>query len=197
VKTLVDTLNSRGFNARKCWVRSPHTVAFLLWRFFVGIGFYRVVTNQFGFAVRLPAFNRNKYLRSFWATIEFFGVLPNILRVYYSLWRGRTLIAERYVLDTITTIAYFLDDIGFLESRTSKLLLRFIPDKTAFIFLDADYETIYQRRAPSFVEPRPFIDFQRTAYKIMSKYFYTLVVDTSENSIAQTSAIIMRYLGLG
>jgi len=216
VDILVGVLRERGINAQKCWVRAHHTVAFLLWRFFMRIGFCREVLNPFGVATRIPAVDRNRFLGFFWSSVEFIGVLPHILRVYYYLWRGRTLVAERYILDTVTTIAYFLDDISFLGSWTSRLLLRLIPRDTAFIFLDADYEAIYQRRAHLFsirmrhkgqrreygaipassVEPRVFIDFQRRAYKTLSRLFDTLVVNTSKSSIEETSMIIRQNLGL-
>lgn len=214
VNMLVDILRKRGVRVQKCWVRAHHTLAFVLWRLLVRIGFYRVVLNPFGVATKLPAVNRNRLLRGFWSAVEFIGVLPIILRVHYYLWRGRTLVAERYILDTVTTIAYFLDDINFLRSRTSKLLLRFIPKETAFIFLDADYNTIYKRRAPLFVkrihlkrrrknygdiprssvEPRVFIEFQRTAYKALAKSFNPLLIDTSRQSVEETSMMILQYL---
>lgn len=216
VDILIDVLHQREIQAQKCWVRAHHTLAFVLWKFFVGIGFYRVVLNPFGVATKLPAVNRNRLLRFFWSAVELIGVLPIILRVYYSIWRGRTLVAERYVLDTVTTIAYFLNEVNFLKSWTSRLLLRLIPKDTVFIFLDADYDTIYQRRAPLFrtkthsksrnkhygavprssVESRVFIEFQRTAYKVLAKSFDPLVIDTSRYTVQKTSKMILRYLGL-
>jgi hypothetical protein len=212
---LVDFLNQQGFRAKKCWVRAPHTLAFVLWRVFVGIGFYRVTTNPFGIAVKLPAVDRNGSLRRFWSIIEFLGVLPILFRVHFSLLRGYKLVAERYVLDTITTVAYFINDIHFLGGTISRALLHFIPRNTLFVFLDADYETIYHRRAPLFgtreqigkqqgsyglvpessIEPRDFIEFQRVAYSILSKTFNALVIDTSKTSIKDTSDMVLRYLG--
>jgi len=213
VNILIAFLIKRGFKVRKYWVRSPHTLAFVLWVLFVKIGFYRVVEKH---AAKLPAVDRNRILRGFWSMVELIGVLPIILLVYLSMLRGYRLVAERYVLDTITTIAYFINDIRFLKSPISKLLLRFIPSNTAFIFLDSDYETIYQRRAPSSatgksvrngrktydshskssVEPRFFIEFQRTAYKVLAKSLDALVIDTSKLSVEKTSSLILQYLGL-
>lgn len=214
VDILVNVVCQQGIQVQKCWVRAHHTLAFVLWKFFVKIGFYRIIINPFGPPGKLPAVDRNGLLRFFWSVVELLGVLPVLLRVRYSLWRGRVLVAERYVLDTVVTIAFFLDDLNFLGSRISRLLLRFIPKDAVFIFLDADYETIFQRRAPLFtkmhsqktkrnygatprcpVEPRVFIDFQRTAYKILAKYFDPLVIDTSNHSIEETSVMILHYLG--
>lgn len=215
VEILKNTLCRKGILARKCWVRSPHTLAFILWRLLVKIGFYREIINPFGPPGRLPAVDRNEILRRFWSVVEFLGVLPMIVRINYWLWRGHVLIAERYLLDTITTVAYFLDDKRFLNSCTSRLLLRLLPKEATFIFLDTDYATIFQRRAGLVkmpfiqsqrkgygatprcpVEPRSFIEFQRRAYRVLAKIFNPLIIDTSNHSVEETSIIILRYLGI-
>jgi len=214
VNILVDLLSRQGIPTRKIWVRSPHTLAFLLWRLFVKIGFYRLVINPFGPPGKLPGVDRSRVLRRFWSSVEFLSVLPFIARVSY-LKRHHVLIAERYLVDTVTTVAYFLDDLDFIKSWTSRLLLRFIPKDTAFVFLDTDYSTIFDRRAPLVtqkqsssarrgygaipscpVEPRSFIEFQRRAYASLSKSLDPLKIDTSKNSIKETSMIIIQSLGL-
>ena len=216
VELLLDFLQKRGVRVKKCWVRSPHTIAFVLWRMFVKIGFYRVVQNPFGIEIKLPAVNRSRALRCFWSTMELLGVLPLVFRVHFSILTGYRLVAERYILDTVTTIAYFINDINFLKSPISRLLFLLIPKSTVFVFLDSDYETIYNRRAPLFgaencgtrlkrgygslpsasVEPRDFIEFQRTAYKTLAKSFDALVINTSYYSIEETFVAVLKYLEL-
>lgn len=214
---LANLLDKRGVRTKKCWIRANHTVAFVLGRILIGIGFSRVVLNQFGFARKLPAVHRNRPLGCFWSAIELLGVIPLVLRVYFLLNRGYRLVAERYVLDTVTSIAYFINDINFLRSATSRVFFRFIPKNTAFIFLDSDYEAIFGRRAPasdekngesqkaqkivgsitkSSVEPREFIEFQRVAYKALAKSFNALAIDTSKLSVEKTSELILHYLGV-
>jgi len=148
--------------------------------------------------------------------MELLGVLPLVFRVHFSIVRGYWLVAERYILDTVTTIAYFIGDIDFLKSPISRVLFLLIPKSTVFVFLDSDYETIYNRRARLFgaencraklkrgygslpsasVEPRDFIEFQRTAYKTLARSFDALVINTSNHSIEETSAAILEYLEL-
>jgi len=213
VEILMELFKKDEPRLKKIWLRSPHTAAFLLWRLFVKIGFCRVVTNPFGDSIKLPAVNRRRSLRTIWALIEFFSVLPHILRIRFFMLRGYKCIAERYVLDTVVTIAYFIGDIGFLGSRISRLLFNFIPDDTLFIFLDSDFETVFNRRAhlrfgeslqkknrdygslpQSAVEPREFIDFQRSAYAILANVFKVTRIDTSERSVHETSNEIQKRL---
>ena len=215
-RMLVGYLKRRGVPARICWVRSPHTVAFVFWRLLVRIGFYRVALNPFGVSVKLPAVNRNRTVRLVWSIFEFLGVLPLVLRTHLHILSGHKLVAERYLLDTVTTIAYFEDDVNFIGSFFSKFLLKSIPQGTVFIFLDSDFETIFQRRAHLFagycrerevsrgkygqlpsgaVEPRDFIKFQRVIYKRLAKSTSALVIDTSKNSVEETFRIILQHLG--
>ena len=236
VDLLVSKLKSNGTNVKKCWIRSPHTLAFLLSMFFLRIGFYRVsstsigrcdmfpatnyepkhgnvppwdirvnpwrgtILNREGNVVvleRIPLVNRSVLLRWFWAAIELVSVLPLIIyRVYFQLFLGYILVAERYVIDTIVTIAYFIDDFGFLYSPLATALLYCIPKDSAFIYLDSSYETMIKRRGIN-VEVRCFIEFQRKAYSILANHLEALMIDTSRLSVEETSAIISRYVGLG
>jgi len=212
-RILVASLNRKSIRAKKVWLRAHHTLAFVLWKLLIRIGFYRSVSNSSGVMTRLPAVDRDKFLRGFWAIAEFIGVLPLILRAYAYMLRGYHLVAERYVLDTVTSIAYTINDFNFLRSRISKVLLRLVPEKTVFIFLDSNYEAIHKRRVTSSchaeegfpqsannylidnsVEPRDFIEFQRTAYKVLADSFDALIIDTSNFSIEETSKIVLQYL---
>lgn len=133
--------------------------------------------------MKIPAVHLNRPLRVFWSTVEFISVVPLIaLRVFVPLFPGYALVAERYVVDTTVSIAYFVDDIGFLHSRTAMLLLSFIPRNTLFIHLDSDYLEIARRRS-LIVEPRDFIEFQREAYKIMESYVKAILINTSDAGI--------------
>lgn len=192
---LIRYMEDRGIRVRRYWVRSPHTIAFILWKFFVRIGFYRTVWTPFNVGVKLPLVNKGRIIRLFWSNIEFLGVLPLIAKANLLMRRGYKLVAERYVLDTVTTIAFFMDDISFLNSNVAKLLLRFVPKNSILIFIDADFHTIFERRKSVYnerirddsktlqmgkrskygyvpdagVESREFIDFQRKAYGLLSK----------------------------
>ena len=196
VKLLVSHFQSHKNKVRKVWIRSPHTLAYLLSRFFVKIGFCRVVLNPFGRKTKLPAVHLNRRIRLFWSIIELFGVVPAILfRVYVPLFLGYTVVAERYVIDTIVTVAYYTNDLGFLQSQTAKLLLRFVPKDTLFIHLDSNYRKIMKRRG-NFVESRDFINFQRKGYRIIGNSVEATSIDTSNISVKETHMRIMQRLSI-
>ncbi|MEM2506177.1 MAG: hypothetical protein QXF61_03950 [Nitrososphaeria archaeon] len=235
VELLVRRLRNEGINAEKCWIRSPHTLAFVLSMLLLKIGFYRVSITSVGkikgtqhsiersfqrattswdvnvnpwrsllvkengtviIYERIPAINKSLMLRSFWGLLEFGSVLPVLIyRVYLRFLFGKVLIAERYVLDTIVTIAYFMDDIKFLSSRIATALLKLIPKESVLIFLDSSYDTILKRRG-CHAEVKSFINFQRRAYRILAKRMGALVIDTSRFSIDETADIIIEHIRL-
>ncbi|GAH62507.1 unnamed protein product, partial [marine sediment metagenome] len=143
---------------------------------------------------KIPAVNTNPWFKRLWCAIEVASVLPLILfRVYIPLLLGYTLVAERYVIDSIVTIAYFINDFGFLTSLGARLLLQFIPKDAVFIHLDSDYKTLMKRRGRN-VEVKNFIDFQRVAYEKMEKLVNVISINTSILDIRQTSEKIMQAL---
>jgi len=223
VDILVEFLKKKGVRARKFWVRSPHTLAYVLWRLFVKIGFYRVIWNPFGIGIKIPAVDSNRLLRVFWSSVEFLSVLPHIIRANILMFRGHKLVAERYVLDTITTVAFFINDINFLRNPLARVLMRLIPKDAVLVFVDADFATILERRKPLFfartqnlqnprenrkitrvygfvpnhaVEPQEFIDFQRKAYKMLAKSLGAFEIYSPEFSVDETFDVILKFLEL-
>jgi len=193
---LVAYFQSHNVKVRKVWIRSPHTLAYIVSVFFEKINFCRLVTNPFGKKKKYPAVHLNRLLRFFWSLLEFLSVIPVILiRIYIPLLFGYTVVAERYVADTIVTIAYYINDLGFLKSLTARILLCFIPENTLLIHLDSDYSTLLMRRS-SRVEAQDFIEFQRKGYNQIGDMLKVTLIDTSNINIEQTFSRILDKLEL-
>jgi thymidylate kinase len=201
---LLARLAAQKVKVRKYWLRSPHTLAFLLWTLSIKVGFYRTVAGKSGTYIRIPAVNRSRVLRGIWPLVELVSVIPLVVRAQLYLLSGYNLIAERYVLDTVAFVAFSVDDASFTQKLTAKLFLKLIPKNAQFIFIDADYDTICARRAGSLLyggsiiktelEPREFIEFQRDIYKKLAQTTNALVVNTAEHSKEETFARITSYL---
>ena len=87
-----------------------------------------------------PPILKGKMSRFIWSIIEILSIIPVVvLQVYLPLMVGRAVVAERFVVDSVASISYFLDDENFSESWRAKFLLRLTPRNTAFVFIDADY----------------------------------------------------------
>lgn len=193
VRLLANKFEDCDEKVKIVWIRSSHTLAYLVSSFLVKVGFHRVVSNQYGRTMKIPAIHTNRGLRLLWSTLEVVSVMPLILyRVYIPLSLGYTVVAERYVLDTIVGIAYYTNDLKFLANRTARFLLFFVPRKTIFIHLDSSYSAILRRRGRH-VDSHHFIEFQRTAYKILGDHVGAFLIDTSNMSVGDTSNQIMTH----
>jgi thymidylate kinase len=191
---LFNYLKSNHVKVKRVWIRSPHTLAYLASVFFVKIGFFRLVPNPYGKTKKYPAVHINWPIRFFWSQLELVSVIPVIItRIYLPLLLGYTVIAERYVADTIVTIAYYINNLRFLRSFTAKILLIFIPKKTILIHLDSDYSTLLKRRGFK-VEAYDFIEFQRKGYKIIGNIVETIFIDTSNITVEETFMRIMSQI---
>jgi hypothetical protein len=195
VDLLVSHFKANKTKVKKIWIRSPHTLAYLLSRILMGIGFSKRISNPYGKQTTIPAVDKNRGLRFIWPWIELTSVIPLVLiRVYIPLHLGYTIVAERYVVDTVVTIAYFVDDLSFLHSRIARLLLHLAPKNTVFIHLDSTYSALMKRRN-RLVEPYGYIRFQKIGYDAIGNSMGVKCINTSSLSINQVSSQIMAWLG--
>ncbi len=185
-------LCSNGVKTKLVRVRAPHTLAYLLWRLLIKLGRCRVESNHLGMKVHIPSLN-GSLSKNIWALVEFVSILPHLLRIHLLIHRGYVLLADRYVIDSVATIAFFLNDKSFIHSIIARLLLRFLPRNTIIINLDADYETISKRRG-YITEPRTFIDMQRYTYYSYESIFRYDVLFTENYSMQETHERVLNII---
>ena len=214
VRLIADYLMSSGLKVKKAWIRSVHTFAYLLWillsklnlcpdrsgmsvRSHTGLGVSYLNEDPYGVVSPLtmsPPVLRGHVSHFIWSTIELASIVPVIiLQVYVPLMLGRVVVAERFVVDSIASIAYFLEDENFAEKWQARFLLRLVPKGTAFVFVDADYETILLRRG-EFAGPREYTDFHRRLYFRLARKLGVFYVNTSKNSIKEVNEKILKFL---
>jgi len=189
-------LKSHGRPTRIAWLRGRHSLAFVIAKFFAKLGYYRVVKVPSGVTYRvfdpglLPRFQR------FWGAIEFLSVLPwIILRTYLPRNLGYTVVAERYVVDTVVYLSYWLG-YDFLRSFLAKVLLNFIPKGSVLIHLDAKTQDLLERlkRIRYDIATQDYIVFQQRAYRILSKMLKATTIDTSRYNEKDTFQRILKVL---
>jgi len=213
-RLVIDYLRLKGFKVKRAWVRSTHTFAYLLWMIFYKLNLLEdrsglLKTMRLGFAISYlrespygavspitmsPPILKGSFSRWIWATIEVISILPIIiLQVYLPLLLGRIVVAERFVVDSVASIAYFLGYENFSESWHAKFLLRLAPRGTFFVFIDADYETIFARRK-HVAGPREYTEFHRRIFRRLAGVMGALHIDTSRLSVQETYKSIVSLL---
>jgi len=140
-----------------------------------------------------PPILRGSVSRFIWSVVEVFSIVPVVLlQVYVPLMLGRIVVAERYVVDSIASIAYFLGDDSFTASWKARLLLKFVPKGTVFVYVDADYETVLARRG-ELAGPREYTDFHRRLYDRMANDVRAFRVNASKDSIREVHQKILNF----
>lgn len=194
VERLTAHFESRGVKTKRAWVRSPHTFAFLAMQLLYLVGLRQRLHNPFGREFSRPRIGRHRLVQTLWVLLELVSVMPLVLiEAVIPQLRHRLIFAERYLLDSVVTIGFFIQDEHFIDSWAARFLYRLVPAETLLVFLDADYPSIVKRRGQT-VEPEEFIEFQRRLYRILATRTGALVIYTPDHSIAETSALICQAL---
>ena len=190
-KMLAEHLGAQGVKVRLAWIRSKHTLAYLVLSAMRRLSPGSVVVSPGGGVMRI----RGVRGRS-WAILEFLSLAPLVLlRVYLPLISGRVVIAERFLVDSIVAIAYTLGDASFDTSREAKLMLAMIPRNSVLIHLDSDYEEITKRRGV-YSDPPDFVRFQRAMYERLSRRLRAAKIDTTTEPVEETFREILRVAGV-
>lgn len=174
-------------------VRSGRTLASILYRLLARFTPKFVELGGDGRVIRINII-RNVLQQQIWSLIEFLSMMPCLAwYIFIPLAMGKTVIAERYVIDAIATIAFLINNSSWINSFLARCLLRFIPRDAVLIHLDAPYATIAKRRA-STTDPKEYIEFQRKVYRAFARAMHTISIDTSSLSVKETHILILQYL---
>jgi len=188
-RLLASYFQQQDFKVRLVWIRAHHSLASILSKILVSFGYYRIIFSQEK-SYKLFDVKLLPRLKRFWGFIEFISVLPWILvKVKLPLLLGYVVIADRYVVDTIVSVAYFLGGYGFLSGYAAKILLSMVSG-AFLIHLDAETDVIIERRKDEKLDS-DFIRFQRRFYPLFATLLGVLSVNTSNKSVMDTFKTIL------
>jgi thymidylate kinase len=194
-RILANYLMSRGFKVKIVWIKSYHTLSYILSEIVAKVFPNSVTLSPQGTIIRIDPVSNGLMNHLVWALIEFLSVLPLIIfHVYVPLIAGRIVIADRCIIDSVVSIAYTLNDSQFDSSLLAKAMLSLTPVKSVLIHLDSNFEEVRRRRG-SLTDPEEFFNFQREMYNRLSKWLKAVRIDTAEQSVDET-AIKIRSLVL-
>ncbi|MEM3826194.1 MAG: hypothetical protein QXE05_02040 [Nitrososphaeria archaeon] len=182
--THADLISTRlklmGFRVWRTSVKQHHTIAYLLLKL-MNLGSYDIqIINYYGFPERLA-----HRINRLWKMVEFFGLLPAVFyRVYLPMILGYVVVCDRYVLDSLVTLSYFLKEQNSVLGIFARFLVSLIPKSSLLVFFDADTEVIMLRKPnePLSVE---LITYYKRMYRILLKIhgLRTEKVNTTDVSI--------------
>jgi len=133
-----------------------------------------------------------------WKILEMISLLPALIyRVLLPLLLGCVVICDRYVLDTLVALSYFLKESTLVSSISANLLIKLIPKNSLLIYLDADADIILRRKRD---EPlaEHLIEFYKKAYSdiLRKSGLVAITIDTSMATVEDVQKTVLRLLRL-
>ena len=196
VRLLAEHLRNEGYQPKQIWIKSLHTLASLI---SILLTLYRkknLFKNPNEIAV--SRFRPSDYgsMSKIWPLIESISVIPVILlEVFLLIFFGFTIIADRYVIDTIVMISTNTKNVNFYNSFLGRILFRMIPKGTITIYLDVDLDTVLRRR-PDIEYTLKEIETQLMLYRRLAGMVGAYVIDTSASDLHVTMKEIFEKLPL-
>jgi hypothetical protein len=128
-----------------------------------------------------------------WVFLEVIGVFPWVLfRFYLPRLLGYAVVCDRYVLDTIVSLAYTCNDESIFKFPSS-ILFSFIPKDVYLVHLTGDAFAL-KRRSKEGRVVKNSLEFQTRHYRTLAASLNAKTIDTSKLDVKQTQAEIMAYL---
>jgi len=184
-------LRSRGYKTWRASVKQHHTLSYLLLKLLSNEKHGWQAINYYGFKDGL----KHK-IKTPWKLLEILSLLPAILyRVFLPLLLGYIVVCDRYVLDTLVTLSYFLDDRELISGISAKLLASMIPRNSVLFYMNADTEVILQRKRDEPLTSK-LIDYYKGAYKALIKQLNLkiITIDTKAAQVKDVQKMILQWI---
>jgi len=184
-------LRRKGYRTWRTSIKQHHTFAYLLLKLLSSGNPSGRAVSYYGFSAELK-----RKIRTPWKTLELVSLFPALLyRVLLPLLLGYIVVCDRYVLDTLVTLSYFLDDQRLLLSIYAKLLALMIPKNAVLFYMNANAETILKRKRDEPITLE-LIEYYKWAYQALVKQLKlkTITIDTSIAHVEDVQKIILQQV---
>ena len=190
---LLVQLLAQGVKARVLWLRFPFfiSIPLLAYARLKGYSWIEVVDGV-----------RHGYwdFRSSWLMKNIFpwfllvdATLASLIKIYFPMKFGSTIICERFVLDMLVDLAVATQDMGVFNSYPGMLFIRLLPTGSRRIALELDGKMIQERRADLKSDRKLTLRIQ--AYQRLCEE-YSIPMISSQASIKIVQQKIMEVTGL-
>lgn len=189
-RILVQHLNSQGVAARYQWLRFNHLFTLPLLGYMRIAGISKKEVTRDGNAIRRLDLSRSEWLRTLFHAATLIDMLiGSIVKIRIPAVFGRTIVCDRFVIDTIVDVAIAEGDTTFFQSATGTALMRLVPNRTMTVVMTDQPEVLMNRRAeiPSKAEISHKIDL----YFAVAASIGIKPLDCHNRTIAEVSEMIL------
>ena len=184
-------LRRKGYRTWRASIKQHHTVSYLFLKLFSRKNPKRQAMNYRGFDSELE-----RRIKTPWKILEIISLLPALIyRVLLPLLLGCVVICDRYVLDTLVALSYFLKEPKMISGTSAMLLVKAIPKNSLLIHIDADTDVILRRKRDEPLTAQ-LIEYYKKAYVALMKWlgFANITIDTSMATVEDVQETIQRLI---
>ena len=178
-KKILSDLQSSGKSCRYVWFGQPYLLAYP----------FMFLCNRLGYTVnhQLPGsivcqehqYYRNKAIAFVWPWIQLFDLAALVLlRVYVPVWRGITVVCDRFVYDTLVELMADTNDGELYRKTVGKLVLGLKPTFAVVVRLNVEAQTAFNRKND--VPHVRFLRVRRENYETLSRQLNLATVNAEQ-----------------
>jgi thymidylate kinase len=146
-RRMMTHLEESGVRCRYVWFGTAY---FLSYPFMVICRWLSLTKTHYlgnGLAVSEHQYYKNQSISSIWPWIQFLDAMVLVnLRVKPLLWRGFTVVCDRFIPDILVELMADVNDERLCEKLVGRLMLKLMPRSSLVILLHVDEKTAWQRK---------------------------------------------------
>jgi len=187
-RALIDYLHKSGIKSKYVWFGNAHILDYPLMAVCRILGF-TVIHKVNGTSVSEHKYYKNKAISKIWPYIRLLDVaMLASFWIKLLLWRGFTVVCDRFVPDIFVNIMVDIDDDKLYKKLSGRVLLGLMPRPLLSVCLDVDAEIALQRKRD--VPEIGYLNRRRKAYSIVCKYLEIPIVNAGEPFVSVQQDIV-------
>ena len=190
IAKLLASMMRMRFNTRVLWIKSLHTLAYLIYRLAISVRGIEYVVNPCGFRVEHFVTMWMKNLGVLWGFIETLSLIPWLIILYIYNALGYVIICDRFLIDFLATVSLRTNDnLWWIRSLYSIPLIN-LQRKVLTIHLRISLNTILKRR-PSIEYNVEELKHIVALYRVIARYINAYEVINENKSLSKTLKEVM------
>lgn len=188
---MIDYLETLGLKPQRLWLRFAFLTStpLMVYARFRGFSWHE---QESGISQGYWDFSQSWLLRNLLPWLMLLdAAIVSLFRVYIPLWRGQTIVCERFVLDMIADLELALNDSTFHAKLPGRLFFKLLPKNATIVLLDGETVVLQSRRVDLMFD-RCLPD-RLAVYRRLAKTF-SLPMVSSSLTIPEVFKLIQSYI---
>ena len=190
---IIEELRQKGKDCRYAWFGQPYLLSYPFMFLCNKLGYTKNHTLANKIVCQEHEYFKNKALALLWPWIQLFDLTVLVFsRVYVPVWRGKAVVCDRFVHDTLAEVMTDIGDSTLLNKTAGKMYLSLKPSFASVVRLDVSAQTAFSRKND--VPDVRFLRVRRENYNVLSTQLNLQIVD-AEQPFETVHQKLMQELG--